>query len=74
MTHISGEDRSQLLLLPDVVDDYVGPDSPVRFILALGLEEPVDRLTKFAARDAVGRRQENACVKVRGPGGVGSDE
>ena len=32
MGHISGEDRSQLLLLPDAVDDYVGPDNPVRFI------------------------------------------
>ena len=31
MAHISGEDRSQLLLLPDAVDDYVGPDNPVRF-------------------------------------------
>jgi transposase len=27
-----GHDRSQLLLLPQVVDDYVGPDNPVRFI------------------------------------------
>ena len=26
MAHITGEDRSQLLLLPDAVDDYVGPD------------------------------------------------
>src|SRR5205085_1259011 len=24
--------RSQILLLPEVVDDYVGPDNPVRFI------------------------------------------
>ena len=32
MAHISGEDRSQLLLLPDAVDGYVGPDNPVRFI------------------------------------------
>ena len=32
MAHITGEDRSQLLLLPDAVDDYVGPDNPVRFI------------------------------------------
>ena len=32
MAHISDEDRSQLLLLPDAVDDYVGPDNPVRFI------------------------------------------
>ena len=32
IAHISGEDRSQLLLLPDAVDDYVGPDNPVCFI------------------------------------------
>ena len=32
MAHIPGKDRSQLLLLPDAVDDYVGPDNPVRFI------------------------------------------
>ncbi|MFZ3328730.1 MAG: IS1182 family transposase, partial [Methylocella sp.] len=32
MTHISGFERSQLLLLPEAVDDYVGPDNPVRFI------------------------------------------
>jgi hypothetical protein len=28
MTHLSGHDRSQLLLLPEAVDDYVGPDNP----------------------------------------------
>lgn len=32
MTHIPGFERSQLLLLPEAVDDYVGPDNPVRFI------------------------------------------
>ena len=32
MAHIPGKDRSQLLLLPDAVDDHVGPDDPVRFI------------------------------------------
>ena len=32
MTHISGDDRSQQLLLPDAVDDWVGADNPVRFI------------------------------------------
>src|ERR1700731_4854418 len=32
MTHISGHDRSQTFLLPEAVDDYVGPDNPVRFI------------------------------------------
>ena len=32
MAHISGKDRAQLLLLPDAVEDYIGPDNPVRFI------------------------------------------
>src|ERR1700726_158368 len=32
MPHISGYDRSQTLLLPESVDDYVGPENPVRFI------------------------------------------
>ena len=32
MTHITGHDRSQILLLPEAVDDYVGADNPVRFI------------------------------------------
>ena len=34
MTHLSGTDRSQLLLMPEAVDDYVGPDNLVRFIEA----------------------------------------
>lgn len=34
MAHLPGTDRSQLLLLPEAVDDYVGPDNPVRFIEA----------------------------------------
>ena len=32
MAHITGTDRAQVFLLPDTVDDYVGPDNPVRFI------------------------------------------
>src|SRR6202048_2145555 len=32
MTHISGFERSQLLLLPEAIDDYVVADDPVRFI------------------------------------------
>jgi hypothetical protein len=32
MSHIIGHDRSQMLLLPEAVDDYVSPDNPVRFI------------------------------------------
>jgi len=34
MRHILGHDRSQLLLLPEAVDDYVAADNPVRFIEA----------------------------------------
>jgi transposase len=34
MPHIAGHDRSQTLLLPESLDDYVGPENPVRFIEA----------------------------------------
>jgi transposase len=34
MAHLSGTDGSQLRLLPEVVDDYGGPDNPVRLIEA----------------------------------------
>ena len=34
MAYLAGSNRSQLLLLPETVDDYVGPDNPVRFIEA----------------------------------------
>src|ERR1700748_3247797 len=44
MTYVTGHDRSQLLLLPEAVDDYVGSDNPVRFIDAF-----VDRLDLAAA-------------------------
>src|ERR1700681_214155 len=44
MTHIAGFARSQLLLLPETVDDYVGADNPVRFIDAF-----VDQLDLAAA-------------------------
>jgi len=44
MTHIFGFERSQLLLLPEAVDDYVDADNPVRFIDAF-----VDELDLVAA-------------------------
>ena len=34
MTHITGHDRCQTLLLPESLDDYVGAENPVRFIEA----------------------------------------
>jgi hypothetical protein len=35
MAHITGHDRSQTLLLPESLDDYVGPDNPVRFMASM---------------------------------------
>ena len=32
MAHIAGPDRTQAVLLPEVLDDYVRPDNPVRFL------------------------------------------
>lgn len=32
MAHIAGTDRTQAVLLPEVLDDYVGADNPVRFL------------------------------------------
>lgn len=32
MNHIQGLDRSQILLLPEAVDDFISEDNPVRFI------------------------------------------
>jgi len=32
MTYIQGESREQIYLLPEAIDDYVGPENPVRFL------------------------------------------
>jgi transposase len=34
MHHIAGYDRSQTLLLPESLDECIGPENPVRFIEA----------------------------------------
>lgn len=44
MAHITGTDRSQQLLLPERVEDYVGAENPVRFVDAF-----VDGLDLIAA-------------------------
>ena len=53
MAHFSGGDRSQLLLLPEAVDDYVGPDNAVRFIEAFvdGLDLAVAGFERVAAKE-----------------------
>ena len=56
MAHISGFERSQQLLLPEAIDDYVGGDNPVRFIDAFvdGLDLSTSGFERVAAR-ATGR-------------------
>src|SRR6202021_1672096 len=56
MTHIPGFERSQLLLLPEAVEDYVGIDNPVRFIAAFvdGLN-PADAGVARVGPKATGR-------------------
>src|SRR3569833_3622667 len=44
MAHLTGHDRSQMLLLPESLDDYVAAENPVRFIEAF-----VDSLDLTAA-------------------------
>jgi transposase len=52
MTYITGHDRSQLLLLPEAVEDYVGSDNPVRFIDAFvgGLDLAAAGFGRVAAK------------------------
>jgi transposase len=53
MAHLSGTDRSQMLLLPEAVEDYVGPDNPVRFIEAFvdGLDLVAAGFARVAPKD-----------------------
>jgi len=62
MTHISGFERSQILLLPEAVDDYVGADNPVRFIDAF-----VDELDLSSAGFV------RVAAKATGPGYAPAD-
>ena len=52
MTHIAGHDRSQTLLLPEFLDDYVGLENPVRFIEAFvdGLDLTAAGFIRVAAK------------------------
>ena len=53
MPHIVGHDRSQLLLLPESLDDYVGPENPVRVIEAFveGLNLPAAGFARVEAEE-----------------------
>jgi transposase len=69
MTHISGHDRSQILLLPEAIDDYVEADNPVRFIDAFvdGLDLSAAAFTRIEAKVTgrpgyADRRYEYGCL------------
>jgi len=53
MPHITGHDRSQLLLLPESLDDYVGPENPVRFVEAFvdGLDLAAAGFSRVESKD-----------------------
>ena len=57
MSHITGHDRSQTLFLPESVDDYVGPENPVRFIDAFvdGLDLTLAGFTAWCRSGPGGR-------------------
>ena len=57
MAHISGRSRSQRLLLPESIEDYIGPDNPVRFIDAFVDSLNLDATSGFvrATPKATGR-------------------
>src|SRR5438445_1639838 len=44
MAHIAGPDRTQAVLLPDVLDDFVRDDNPVRFLDAFVAQLNLDAL------------------------------
>ena len=52
MSHITGPDRSQTLLLPESLDEYVGPENPVRFIDAFvdGLDLAAAGFVRIASK------------------------
>mgnify|MGYP003143592632 CR=1 FL=1 len=70
----SGTDRSQLLLLPEAVDDYVGPDNPVRFIEAFvdGLDLQVAGFERAGggAREGLSSQQARLARRNDGPGAL----
>jgi len=37
---VEGQDRSQLVLLPECLDDFVGEDNPVRVVDAFSPRDP----------------------------------
>ena len=43
MAYIAGPDRTQAVMLPDVLDEYVTADNPVRFLEAFVAQPPCSK-------------------------------
>jgi hypothetical protein len=65
MTHITGPDRSQTLLPPESLDEYVGQNNPIRFIDAFvdGLDLTAAGFIRVAPK-ATGSRVKNLAEKI----------
>jgi hypothetical protein len=58
MNYIAGSDRTEALLLPEVLDDYIGPENPVRFIDAFAGQLDLSKAGfKNAQLQETGRRR-----------------
>lgn len=56
MKYVEGQDREQMTLLPDCIEDYIGEDNPVRVIDAFVDGLNLDALgIKRAAPNEMGR-------------------
>jgi transposase len=53
---VEGDERKQVALLPECVDDYIGPDNPVRiidvFVDELNLRNSVSMVLRLPSRAA----------------------
>jgi len=71
VAHIAGPDRSQAVLLPAVLDDYVRPDNPVRFLDAFVAQLDLGALGFQRAVPAeTGRPGYDPADLERPPGGI----
>lgn len=56
MAYIKGEDRKQITLFPESIDEYISEDNPVRVIEAFVLKLDIVKLGfKYSQEDSIGR-------------------
>ncbi len=56
MAYIKGEDRNQITLFPESIDEYINEDNPVRVIEAFVMRLDIAKLGfKYSKEDSIGR-------------------